>query len=227
MTSIPGPFHGTTTEYPNLPGARDPVIHNWNYADRRQMQEICANVFLGPYACAAKNKLESLKAAGITHIICIRHVMESNIIKPNFLEHFNYQVLDIADSVHQNIIQHLPLTRAFIEDALQSKGKVLIHGNAGISRSAAIVIGYIMEQYGLPYREAFQHVQHKRFCINPNSHFENQLVEYEAIFRARHAYARSTMEARGDNVNSVNTKRKYDDIEMDDLDCMEDKNISR
>jgi len=222
MTSRAGLEDDSTSNYPDLPSSRFADVHNWNYADRRQMQEVCANVFLGPYACAAKNKLESLKAVGITHIICIRHVMESNIIKPNFPDHFKYQVLDIADTVHQNIIQHLPLTRAFIQDALQSKGKVLIHGNAGISRSAAIVIGYVMEQYGVPYRDAFQLVQCKRFCINPNAHFENQLTEYEAIFRARHAFGGSMMAAPN---NGVNTKRKHEDVEMDE--CMDDEIISR
>ena len=64
-----------------------------------------------------------------------------------------------------------------VTEAFLIQGKVLIHGNAGISRSAAIVIGYVMEQYGVPYRDAFQLVQCKRFCINPNAHFENQLTE--------------------------------------------------
>jgi len=207
-----------TMEYPTLPPARDEEMHAWNYSDRRQMQEICSNVFLGPYACAAKNKLESLKAAGITHVICIRHVMESNIIKPNFPDQLKYQVLDIADNVEQNIIIHLPHTRAFIEEALQVEGKVLIHGNAGISRSAAIVIGYVMEQYGVSYKQAFQYVQHKRFCINPNVHFENQLIEYEPIFRARHAQEHS-METETDTC--LKTKRKHEEMDMDE------ENISR
>jgi len=213
-----GPEENQTVAYPSLPASSDEEIHAWNYADRRQMQEVCANVFLGPYACAAKTKLDSLKAAGITHIICIRHVMEANIIKPNFPEHFSYQVLNIADSVEQNIIQHLPSTRQFIDDALQAKGKVLIHGNAGISRSAAIVIAYVMEQYGVSYRQAFQYVQHKRFCINPNMHFENQLTEYEPIFRARHTQGNNL----GVSPDASNPKRKFDDLDMDD-----DENLSR
>lgn len=69
--------------------------------------------------------------------------------------------------------------------------------------SAALVIAYIMETYGLTYRynaepfyeistfpyciclfdyfivcerEAFLHVQNKRFCINPNEGFVQQLM---------------------------------------------------
>jgi len=205
--------------YPRLPfdGTEEPA---WMYADRRQMQEIITSVYLGPYASAAKNRLEALKAAGITHVVCIRHVMESNIIKPNFPTEFTYKVLDIADSVEQNIIQFLPQTRAFIDEALQSQGKVLIHGNAGISRSAAIVIGYVMEKFGVGYKEAFHFVQQKRFCISPNIHFENQLTEYEPIFRARHSFpqplpqlapGQSSME-----VTNLNFKRKIEDVDQED-----------
>uniref|UniRef100_A0A4W3IX57 Serine/threonine/tyrosine interacting protein n=1 Tax=Callorhinchus milii TaxID=7868 RepID=A0A4W3IX57_CALMI len=64
-------------------------------------------------------------------------------------------------------------------------GKLLLHGNAGISRSAALVIAYIMETFGLKYRDAFTYVQERRFCINPNAGFVHQLQEYEAIYLAK------------------------------------------
>ncbi|KTG04285.1 hypothetical protein cypCar_00023141 [Cyprinus carpio] len=64
-------------------------------------------------------------------------------------------------------------------------GKVLVHGNAGISRSAALVIAYLMETFGVKYRDAFSHVQERRFCINPNVGFVHQLQEYEAIYLAK------------------------------------------
>ncbi|KAM7406337.1 hypothetical protein PAMP_000719 [Pampus punctatissimus] len=64
-------------------------------------------------------------------------------------------------------------------------GKVLVHGNAGISRSAALVIAYLMETFGMKYRDAFSHVQERRFCINPNVGFVHQLQEYEAIYLAK------------------------------------------
>ena len=65
MTSRAGLEDDPTSNYPDLPSSRFADIHNWNYADRRQMQEVCANVFLGPYACAAKNKLDSLKVGSL------------------------------------------------------------------------------------------------------------------------------------------------------------------
>ena len=35
------------------------------------------------------------------------------------------------------------------------------------------------------FRHALQHVQQRRFCINPNEGFTNQLTEYEPIYKAR------------------------------------------
>ena len=47
--------------------------------------------------------------------------MEQKIIKPNFPDNFKYLVLDISDSFEQNIIQFLPHTKAFIDEAIQSQ----------------------------------------------------------------------------------------------------------
>lgn len=149
------------------------------------MQEIVPGVFLGPYSAAMKTKLDYLKQKGVTHVVCIRQDIEANFVKPNFPDHFSYLVLDVADLPTDNIIRHFPKVKAFIDDCLYKGGKVLIHGNAGISRSAALMIAFIMETHGLTYREAFLHVQHRRFCINPNEGFTQQLMEYEPIYLAR------------------------------------------
>ncbi|XP_078314041.1 serine/threonine/tyrosine-interacting protein B-like isoform X2 [Crassostrea virginica] len=163
-------------EYPKVP-SQETV--DWEYAMRREMQEIVPNLFLGPYASANKNKLSHLESTGITDIICVRHAAEANFIKPNFPEKIRYLVLNVSDIYTENIIQYFAKVKAFIDDSFARNGKVLVHGNAGMSRSASLVIAYIMEKYGLCYRDAFMYVQQKRFCINPNEGFVQQLhVKY-------------------------------------------------
>ncbi|XP_045185621.2 serine/threonine/tyrosine-interacting protein-like isoform X2 [Mercenaria mercenaria] len=152
---------------------------------RRDMQEIIPGLFLGPYAAAMKSKKACLQQHNITHIVCIRQSIEANFIRPNFPDLFRYLVLDIADVSTENIIQYIPQVRDFIDSCYDCGGKVLVHGNAGISRSATLVIGYIMEKYGLSYKNAYVYVQQRRFCINPNEGFSQQLIEYEPIYRAR------------------------------------------
>uniref|UniRef100_A0A8C8E054 Serine/threonine/tyrosine interacting protein n=1 Tax=Oryzias sinensis TaxID=183150 RepID=A0A8C8E054_9TELE len=151
------------------------LLQDWAYPMRRDMQEILPGLFLGPYSAAMKSKLPILETHGITHIVCVRQDIEANFIKPNFPHTFRYLVLDIADNPVENIIRYFPMTKEFIDSCLAAEGKVLVHGNAGISRSAALVIAYLMETFGIKYRDAFTHVQERRFCINPNVGFVHQL----------------------------------------------------
>uniref|UniRef100_A0A8C5R7M2 Serine/threonine/tyrosine interacting protein n=1 Tax=Leptobrachium leishanense TaxID=445787 RepID=A0A8C5R7M2_9ANUR len=137
-------------DFPALPPASQDS-EDWAYPMRREMQEILPGLFLGPYSSAMKSKLPMLQKCGMTHIVCIRQNIEANFIKPNFQQLFRYLVLDIADNPIQNIIRFFPMTKEFIDGCLHNGGKVLIHGNAGISRSAALVIAYIMETFGIKY----------------------------------------------------------------------------
>ncbi|MCI4382970.1 hypothetical protein PGIGA_G00020930 [Pangasianodon gigas] len=157
---------GNKIQFPSLPVCKEDQL-DWSYPMRREMQ------------------LSILEKHGITHIVCVRQDIEANFIKPNFPLKFRYLVLDIADNPVENIIKYFQMTKEFIDGCLETGGKVLVHGNAGISRSAALVIAYLMETFGVKYRDAFSHVQERRFCINPNVGFVHQLQEYEAIYLAR------------------------------------------
>lgn len=58
------------------------------YEMRREMQETLPGLWLGPIQ-SAKN-VESLKAHGITHIVCIRDAGEKHIVRPFFPNQFVY-----------------------------------------------------------------------------------------------------------------------------------------
>ncbi|XP_073991425.1 serine/threonine/tyrosine-interacting protein-like isoform X1 [Rhodnius prolixus] len=193
--------------FPTLPHLSD-NNEEWKYSMRRTMQEIVPGVFLGPYSAAMRSKLNDLKSNGITHIICVRHTLEAQFIRANFLEHFKYLILDIADSATQNIIQHFSTVKDFIDDTLDQGGKVLVHGNAGISRSAALVLAYVMEKYGLSIKEAYDLVQQRRFCINPNDGFMAQLREFEPIYKAQRLLQHGQTSA-----DTVRNKRTCDELE--------------
>ena len=64
---------------------------------------------------------------------------------------YRYLVINIADTVTENIIQHFQIVKVFLDECFSVGGKALVHGNAGISRSAAVVLGFIMEKYRLSY----------------------------------------------------------------------------
>ena len=157
---------------------------DWTYTMRREMQEIVPGVFLGPYAAAGKRKLEALVAAGITHLVCVRQEIEKNFIRPNFQEKFTYLVVTLADNCVETIIPQIRKTKEFIDSCLGEGGKVLVHCNDGMSRAPSLVIAYIMQTFGVDFKQALNHVQARRFCVQPNDGFEQQLREFEPIYKA-------------------------------------------
>lgn len=50
----------------------------------------------------------------------------------------------------------------------------------GISRSAAVVIAYLIRNHGMSYDAAFAFVKRQRACIKPNTGFVNALKEWES-----------------------------------------------
>lgn len=59
----------------------------------------------------------------------------------------------------------------------------------GISRSATIVIAYLMNRFGMSLPQAYNYVKSKRPEIGPNRHFMRTLVGYEQELR----YPKSAM----------------------------------
>jgi hypothetical protein len=60
----------------------------------------------------------------------------------------------------------------------ESGGRVLVHCRAGMSRSATMVIGYLMVSKRWPLKRALQHVDSCRF-VQPNSGFMQFLINKE------------------------------------------------
>jgi serine/threonine/tyrosine-interacting protein len=199
----------------NFPSLPESTETDWQYVMRRQMQEILPGLYLGPYAAANKSQLETLKQVGITHIVCIRLPNDLVFVRPNFPNDFRYLVLEIADSESENIIKHFPKVKAFLDSCFDLHGKALVHGSSGISRSAALVIAYIMEKYGCSYQQAFECVHRKRFCIRPNEGFTQQLIEFEPMYKARLQI--EAMPSTSLNGLSSQLKRKLHDV--DDVVC--------
>lgn len=75
----------------------------------------------------------------------------------------------------QNLIPLFPQSTTYIRDVIEKNGKILVCCNGGMSRSPAFVIAYTMETFGLNAVQAYQYVQSRRLCINPNETFRSQL----------------------------------------------------
>lgn len=89
-------------------------------------------------------------------------------------QHFAFKQFIVSDTILQNLIQHFPTVSKCI-DMIIPQGKVVLCCNGGMSRSPAFVVAYVMEKYNLDTIQAYQFVQSKRLCINPNDGFKCQL----------------------------------------------------
>jgi Dual specificity phosphatase, catalytic domain len=134
------------------------------------MNEVFPDVFVGSYHPAKDKK--QLKSAGITHIIsCVGLVA--------FPEDFKYLSFFVSDTPTESILKYLKPCIAFIEDCLSTQGRCLIHCGAGISRSGAVAVSFVMHRNNLTFREALKIVLQGRSVIRPNPGFEKQLKKFE------------------------------------------------
>ncbi|KAK7151278.1 hypothetical protein R3I93_012272 [Phoxinus phoxinus] len=92
---------------------------------------------------------------------------------------FNYKRFPATDSNKQNLRQYFEEAFEFIEEAHQAGRGLLIHCQAGVSRSATIVIAYLMKHTWMTMTDAYKFVKSRRPIISPNLNFMGQLLEFE------------------------------------------------
>ena len=139
--------------------------------------KITATIYIGDMNHA--KSLETLKKLEITHIVNV-----TKDVPCLFDKDFEYYRVPIDDVLSENIVSVLFDVIKFIFTATNShsNAKIFVHCAAGVSRSPAIVIGYLMWKDKLSFEEAFLLVQLHRWCIDPNFAFCSQLtMEQEQI----------------------------------------------
>ena len=139
-----------------------------DYELERFMDLIEEGLYLGSVESANSKKV--LEKNNIKHVLAALDGFE------NYKRHdkINYFLIKLEDWPDQDILQHLPQALAFISEGLKT-GSVLVHCMAGVSRSASIVIAYIMVKYSLDFDTAKERVRSKRTYVWPNQGFEIQL----------------------------------------------------
>ena len=96
--------------------------------------------------------------------------------------------IHIKDHENENILNCLNDAINFIDNGINEEGAhipslggVLVHCAAGMSRSPAIVIAYLMSKNYGTMEDCFKIVKLQRPTINLNTGFQKQLVLYEKI----------------------------------------------
>lgn len=68
-----------------------------------------------------------------------------------------------------------------LDHVLNSRQNILVHCMAGVSRSASMIIYYLMRKYNMSFEDAYKLVKSKRTIVNPNKSFQAQLKLYETM----------------------------------------------
>ncbi|XP_077574456.1 dual specificity protein phosphatase 5 [Stigmatopora nigra] len=98
---------------------------------------------------------------------------------PAAMDLYNYKWIPVEDSQMADISSHFQEAIEFIDQIKQSGGKVLVHCEAGISRSPTICMAYITRTQQLKMDAAFDIIKEHRAVISPNLSFMGQLLQFE------------------------------------------------
>jgi hypothetical protein len=150
------------------------------------IDEILPGLFLGN-ADAAKD-LSLLKKNCITHIAT---AAVGDGVGKLFPSDFEYHEVCIADSSEADLCPFLEPCAAFIQSALDTaSNRVFVHCMMGTSRSASLVLFYLMQRRYYTLRNALLHVMHVRSSnprapyTHPNRGFMKQLIACDKTLSA-------------------------------------------
>lgn len=173
-----------SADVPRSPGAISPSARHRKAKMLLQAppSHILPHLFLGAKKDAEDREL--MQRLGITSVLNVTPDC------PNYHEDlpgFRYKQLPIYDTWHQNIARFFDESYEFIDStdaALPQNigtGRTLVHCSAGISRSATIVIAYLMRKNRWSLNHAYGHVKSLRPTISPNLDFMGHLLSLERV----------------------------------------------
>lgn len=131
--------------------------------------EILDGLFLGSQDCVDSSILEDKHINNILSIGIKVQISNPLAINQKFVE-----CLDLPETDIKKVMGE---TCAFIDQILQKEEKILVHCNAGISRSSTIIIGYLILNKNMSFEDAYKFVKLRRECIRPNDGFLKQLKD--------------------------------------------------
>lgn len=162
--------------------------------DKPHISEIEPGLFMGDFTSSCQ--LSTLKENGITAIVSLANNRSEKWSRPDnrdLVPEDNHLFVPCADSPGQDILALLPKICDFIDSRRGKAGtepesqqcdggqsNVLVHCTAGVSRSATIVVAYLMRKRRQGLKEVLEQVKEKR-RIEPSKNFMEQLKIWERV----------------------------------------------
>ena len=137
------------------------------------INKITDNIYLGDEEGA--KEIDFFKAEQIQNVLSITdnpptYPPELNII---------HKIINLDENKSLKIFSYLKECIDFIDNC----DKIYIHCSCGISRSPSIVIAYLMWKTHSSFSQAYNYVQKRRNCIEPNIGFLAKLQKFDTILK--------------------------------------------
>ncbi|KAG5832038.1 hypothetical protein ANANG_G00286860 [Anguilla anguilla] len=144
------------------------VFYRDRESDRQPISLILPHLYLGAESDVTQDCLTS---QGISYVLSVSRCCP----QPSFLPQAQYFRIPIDDSLRDELLPWIPEALQFIDGAVSLGCSVLVHCAAGISRSPALTVAYVMYRLGLDLDDAYRFVKERRPSISPNFNFLGQL----------------------------------------------------
>uniref|UniRef100_A0A2A4J9M2 Dual specificity protein phosphatase 19 n=1 Tax=Heliothis virescens TaxID=7102 RepID=A0A2A4J9M2_HELVI len=124
---------------------------------------ISDHVYIGSQDCTASNIIDAYD---------IKHVLSLGINVDIAVGNKFINCLDIPETnIKEVLLEGLP----YIRKAVNYKENVLVHCNAGVSRTSMVAIAYLMHYENMKFEDAYELVKSRRPAVQPNDGFRKQL----------------------------------------------------
>jgi len=145
--------------------------------------QILSNLYLSS-AEPAQNLtlLKQLHINSILNLTGYKYNSNSLRYKPNYPPEITVLHIKIADEMDTKICDYFDEALCFIHNIIgnnNSSNRILVHCEAGISRSATIVIAYLMKYHHKSLKSAYNFVKQCKSNVGPNKNFFKELIEFE------------------------------------------------
>ncbi|XP_041977609.1 dual specificity protein phosphatase 19-like [Aricia agestis] len=165
VTNIDGAKH--------VEGSQEIIEHTFGFVVDTKPDNIPVmivdHVYIGSQDCT---DIKVITDYNIQHVLSLGVDVHIEGVNKKFVN-----ILDLPESDVRHVLQDcLP----FVKNAVDLKENVLIHCNAGVSRTSMVVIAFLMHYHSMPFEEAYKFVKEKRPAIQPNSGFKIQLQNMRA-----------------------------------------------
>jgi len=151
---------------------------------RNEISNIIDKLYLGN--CYNVLNLEKCKILQDTNIQAILNITTNTDTHYADLLKGDYLQLPLLDLLTVDISLVFDKAFEFIDSKISAGKPIYVHCQEGISRSATIVIMYLMRKYKSTFQSTFDYVKSKRGCIDPNLGFILKLMDEETVLTKIH-----------------------------------------